>query len=707
MAVLTKAQIQTLIDTNLLDNTTGDISPLDLRDVCEALNDSFFNLITNQDAAGLAEYDITLSYKIDQCVVKDGDIYQADVQTTIGAFNGAEWTLISAFSESTSGLAGFLLKDNGFELEAGKLVNVIGNDLDLNLLDTGVYKVTQVSAPVSLSNEYPIAGKSLLVTYKSNVGTDSLQYLYPHSDLQKFYVRKIDGSDWVLNDFGAFDTPALSKDGTNIKPTFGTQTISGNYSNILGGNNHTINSSDYSVITGGYYSGITGGDHSVITGGKYHNITISSHSVISGGYYSVLNQSDRSVIIGGQYNTINPGSVIQQVNNTIIGGNTQVINPLSDNSTIIGSELNTITGDNSGIISSKNCLITGDNSGIIFGLDSSILTSDFSVSNGSNADITHSDFSNISNSKNCSVIGFDAVSPVLFNPIKSEFNTITNSKDCYINSDNFTTGDDCNFHNSIHNSKNVDIKVANTTSHHIDINTTQDLTLNSTAGSCHDIYTMISHQDTVSDSSDLVLIDTYSNNIKDSTGFFNHIAGSTITNSTNIKMSNGGGIIKDSIACNVFGASHNLDTANFCSVTGNTNTITSFDSVHILGDNITADADNTTYVENLNVKNVIYGDGSGIKRAITQLTVADSPYTASWGEDLEIDCTNTNFTLNLPTAINNNGLTINVTKIDVTNKDILIVPNGAEVINTNGATDITAQWQSVEYKSNGTNISLR
>jgi len=97
-----------------------------------------------------------------------------------------------------------------------------------------------------------------------------------------------------------------------------------------------------------------------------------------------------------------------------------------------------------------------------------------------------------------------------------------------------------------------------------------------------------------------------------------------------------------------------------------------------------------------------------VTNQVTQIAFADSPYTASWGEDLEVDTNGGAVTINLPTAVNSNGRKIVITQVSITaDPDITITPNGAETINGLTTDTITSQWTSYIYKSNGTNIGKR
>ena len=100
-----------------------------------------------------------------------------------------------------------------------------------------------------------------------------------------------------------------------------------------------------------------------------------------------------------------------------------------------------------------------------------------------------------------------------------------------------------------------------------------------------------------------------------------------------------------------------------------------------------------------------------VTNQVTQINNTNSPYTASWGEDLEVDCTSADVVINLPTAVNSNGRKIVVTKIDgLGSFNVDVTPASGEQINSLAVDTIdliSSQWTSYIYKSNGTNIGKR
>ena len=92
---------------------------------------------------------------------------------------------------------------------------------------------------------------------------------------------------------------------------------------------------------------------------------------------------------------------------------------------------------------------------------------------------------------------------------------------------------------------------------------------------------------------------------------------------------------------------------------------------------------------------------------VTQIAFVDSPYSATWGEDLEVDCSGGVVVINLPTAIGNNGDIINVTKIDSSVNVVTIDAFTTQTINGQLTQTISNQWDSAPFKSNNTNIGIR
>jgi len=100
-------------------------------------------------------------------------------------------------------------------------------------------------------------------------------------------------------------------------------------------------------------------------------------------------------------------------------------------------------------------------------------------------------------------------------------------------------------------------------------------------------------------------------------------------------------------------------------------------------------------------------EDSDLVVAFIEIEFADSPYTASWGEDISADCTNGDIVINLPTAVGNAGKTLWVTKSDVSENKVDSDGNGTETINGSLIMPITTQYVSRTLRSNGANVVLR
>ena len=92
---------------------------------------------------------------------------------------------------------------------------------------------------------------------------------------------------------------------------------------------------------------------------------------------------------------------------------------------------------------------------------------------------------------------------------------------------------------------------------------------------------------------------------------------------------------------------------------------------------------------------------------VIKIAFADSPYIASWGQDIEADSTLGDITINMPSSVGSNGKTIKVTKIDSTVNTLTVDGNGSETINDDSTDVIQYQWTSNTYKSNGLNSTKR
>jgi hypothetical protein len=91
MATQSRIDLQSKIDTNLADNTTGAITAALLREVATNVNDSSVNKTTDTNLIGLHEYDATKAYYSGEITVYDGNWYMANSNQPVGAFDPTYW----------------------------------------------------------------------------------------------------------------------------------------------------------------------------------------------------------------------------------------------------------------------------------------------------------------------------------------------------------------------------------------------------------------------------------------------------------------------------------------------------------------------------------------------------------------------------------------------------------------------------------------
>jgi hypothetical protein len=93
MTVKSRADIQTETNANIADNTAGDISAGDVRNLLINFTDSFLNLTTDSAKLGLKVYDTAQAYLVGDITVNGTSIYKCNTNTT-GAFDVAKWDLL-------------------------------------------------------------------------------------------------------------------------------------------------------------------------------------------------------------------------------------------------------------------------------------------------------------------------------------------------------------------------------------------------------------------------------------------------------------------------------------------------------------------------------------------------------------------------------------------------------------------------------------
>lgn len=224
---LNQTDLLALIQANLPDNVTKDISPEDLRDVLDEIVDSYYNNITNIIDVNLSEYDPTKSYLDTVGVIYSGAIYQAISATTAGPFDSNEWNMLAPFSAATDD---FILKTNGVELDNNKKLVVNGVDNNITNLVTGFYEIEGSTVTTGLDKEYPALGKASLQVQRGSSNSNSLHIFTPFNFTGVMYIRNL-SNDWVEID--------LSSSSTNLNFQNGTRKIGNDVE--LGGAFDTVN----------------------------------------------------------------------------------------------------------------------------------------------------------------------------------------------------------------------------------------------------------------------------------------------------------------------------------------------------------------------------------------------------------------------------------------------------------------------------------
>jgi len=196
---LSKSSLLALLTANLPDNSNKQINAKKLRDTLTEIINSDYNLIDNYDLTRLSEHTLK-SYRVGECAVVSGIIYQANVQTTPSSFVPSEWTDISVSLGSV--LSDYLQKTNGLEFDNGKLKQTIPTDGSLIGLTSGVYSIEGASSNFGLNQDYPVAGKATLKVWSGSTLGNTIQEFILDSNPSIEYKRNISG-DWkeIKTDF--------------------------------------------------------------------------------------------------------------------------------------------------------------------------------------------------------------------------------------------------------------------------------------------------------------------------------------------------------------------------------------------------------------------------------------------------------------------------------------------------------------------------
>lgn len=166
---LSISNLLTLIETEILDNNTGLISPFKLRTVLNEMVNSDLNLISLNNLLGLSDWSASTSYKLGKGVIYGDEIYKSIVvMTTLGTFIPEEWVKIGNAKDE-------------YQLSVTYLVD----DALLTGLNTGFYSV-QALGITGLDREYPVDGKGSVQVYKGNNSSETIIYYTNYNTLTSF-----------------------------------------------------------------------------------------------------------------------------------------------------------------------------------------------------------------------------------------------------------------------------------------------------------------------------------------------------------------------------------------------------------------------------------------------------------------------------------------------------------------------------------------
>lgn len=94
MASQSRVDLQTTINKNLADNTSGAITAALLREVNTNINDSSVNKTTDTDLIGWYEFSATKNYYTGELVVYSNNLYKFNQNHSAGAWNSAHADLV-------------------------------------------------------------------------------------------------------------------------------------------------------------------------------------------------------------------------------------------------------------------------------------------------------------------------------------------------------------------------------------------------------------------------------------------------------------------------------------------------------------------------------------------------------------------------------------------------------------------------------------
>lgn len=352
MAILNRTALKTLIEDNIRDNTDELITPQKMREVCDSIVDSLVSIISDKEFYGLNDWQSTISYNSGDCVVRNGDIYQALSDTTIGFFIDSEWQIISTYIESTAGLDIYLHKSNAIEL-TNKQSTQLATDATLTGLESGYYIVNSSTAITGLDQDYPEIGLGNYNVIRGYSANTTICMFY-HLNNKNIYFR-FENSDWIQlnNEYTTLstgngvevysDTINLGGDLTkNTTIDCNSNTYNFKIENVnefaITGNKMTIDTSNLQInnltTSTPVYNLSLNADNEVVK-------TSPSIVAIDGKNYENLTTLN-GIATGSNYFTVSTLDELKEVLENIIGNYTLCLN----NNIIITEQTYNIAGDN-------------------------------------------------------------------------------------------------------------------------------------------------------------------------------------------------------------------------------------------------------------------------------------------------------------------------------------------------------------------------
>lgn len=160
MAVRSRADLTTQLNTLLADNTSGNISLSDFRSVFQDIIDSCLNPTTDTGKTGLSEWNGTTQYYTNQIVSYQGTWYKANTNPALdGVFHAADWDLLDnqVLKKTVT-----ILKDEVFQIHTDPYVIVQGiTGKKINVIDA-IMHVNFNLTPYSSSQTYLITNTCTL-----------------------------------------------------------------------------------------------------------------------------------------------------------------------------------------------------------------------------------------------------------------------------------------------------------------------------------------------------------------------------------------------------------------------------------------------------------------------------------------------------------------------------------------------------------------